>query len=378
MTALVRNLLWHLGTSQVHVAISTISSECDFLISEGFVWEASRMFALACQLAFEKAMYVFDKHPGSYSDRNLMRQTQDDLSARYEELMLLVEDDLLLKANDIDEKAGELLTSVHAKMSFIKMLWADQKQRSTFMLTRRFRYKYDFSEIYKAATERLRMVFQLLPDPSMRGEYADNLRSSRPANPHPIVKALDQSTIWPRPAKPDNPKLSQEPRKSKQPSTWLANRSDQSENLDILDEASERLRKALSKPMSPTGSPKALHGIELPYSYRIPSGELLGYTLPSQSTPEAATMGWLHPEQEQNRPQKRAISNDPGKPRPLPKPSEDAGVIPSFEVSDVEGFDQDLFLDLLRLEEHRKDAVKKEQEEYGRDEAGLGLHKDFL
>jgi len=333
MTIIVRNDLKLRDIRRSEVIIYTISLYCDFLITEGFVWEASRMFALACQLASEFVVHGFDDHEhpniherlmrrigGDVPDpyKKLMHWTKRGLPEIYEKLMRQIEDDLLLKANDIDGKAGELLTSVHAKMSFAKMLWAYQEKQPGFMLAGRFRYKYDFSEIYKAATERLRMVFQLLPDPSMRGEYADNLRSPNPANPHPVARALTQSTIEPRPAKRDNPKLSHEPRKSNQPSAWLADRSDQSGNLHITDEASERQRKALSRSMPPTWSPKALHSTELPPSH----------TLPFESAHEAATGEAPHPEKEQKQSQKRGYSNDSSKaPPPPPRPFRNSDIL---------------------------------------------------
>jgi len=193
------------------------------------------MFALACQLAPKYAMNVFDGHQSPHSDRKLMRGTLDGLEDHYEELMLLVEEDLLLKANDIDGKAGELLASIHAKISFAKMLSAIWE-----CFGWRVSSKYDVSELNRAATQRLEMVFQLLPNSSMRGEYAEHLRS-------------------------------------------------------------------------PSGT-------ELPMSY----------TLPFQSTHEAATMKRPHPEQEQSQSQAQKInySKEPGKP-PLPrKPSKDVRFIP--------------------------------------------------
>ncbi|KAK5095382.1 hypothetical protein LTR70_003546 [Exophiala xenobiotica] len=227
MTIMVQKLLKLEDITLVGVAITMVSLECEFLISEGFAWQASRMLSLAFLLASKHAMNVFVDHQRPHIDRTLMLRTQYDLSARYEDLMSLVEDDLLLKAKDMDRKAGELLTSVQAKLSFAKILCACQKKDSSFMLFRRPPYKYDFSEIYKDATERLRMVFQLLPDPSMRGEYADNLQSPDPAIPHPVARALTQSTIEPPPAKPDHARLSQERRELDQPSKSLADRFDQ-------------------------------------------------------------------------------------------------------------------------------------------------------
>ena len=161
--ASVARIIWeHEAKHDKPETISIICLESSTLTNGGFAWEASRMFCLACQLCYQGAQGMIGHHV---------------LSEMYTRLMQLIDDESLhqVQPKDIDGKAGELLTSIHAKVSFARTLSTSNRYLDKATTTPS--EVYDTREMYQTAMKRLEMLFQLLPISWPRGKYYDDINS---------------------------------------------------------------------------------------------------------------------------------------------------------------------------------------------------------